>query len=190
MAATEPIKDKSILKKMADHCLENGNLRNYTLFVMGTSTALRISDLLSLKWEQVYDEKRHEPMHFLTLHEKKTGKLKTIALNRQVLAALEMYHAKSRGEYIFSNHRRNEHPISRVQAWRIVRAAAQAVGASGNIGCHSLRKTWGYHAWTDENISPVIIMQIYNHSSFQITKRYLGVEQDELNRAYLMMELF
>ncbi|MBQ9408019.1 MAG: tyrosine-type recombinase/integrase, partial [Clostridia bacterium] len=108
----------------------------------------------------------------------------------QAVEALKLYHQKTRGEFIFSNHRRKEGPISRVQAWRIVRTAAQAVGAGDNIGCHSLRKTWGYHAWVDQNISPVVIMQIFNHSSFQVTKRYLGVEQDELNRAYLSMELF
>ena len=36
----------------------------------------------------------------------------------------------------------------------------------------------------------VVIMHIYNHSDFSVTKRYLGVEQDDLDKAYLGMELF
>ena len=77
-----------------------------------------------------------------------------------------------------------------MQAWRIIHDAVEAVGITGKISCHSLRKTWGYHAWTDQEVSPVIIMTIYNHSNFETTKRYLGVEQDDLDKAYLEMNLF
>lgn len=32
-------------------------------------------------------------------------------------------------------------------------------------------------------------MVIYNHSSFQITKRYLGIEQDDKDRIFLDLNL-
>ena len=188
MAATEPIRDKKQLHAMATYFLQRGQLRNYVLLSLGVHTALRISDLLKLRWEDVYDENTDKFRTHITLTEHKTGKEKTIALNKQAIRALRLYLPYRRSAYVFTS-RKGNRPISRVQAWRIIHGAAEAIGLTGKIGCHSLRKTWGYHAWTSGSVSPVVITEIYNHSSYEVTKRYLGVAQDDLDKAYLGMEL-
>ena len=55
------------------------------MVIIGTYTALRISDLLRMKWSDVYDEERRVFQNHVTIMEQKTGKMKTIALNSQIL---------------------------------------------------------------------------------------------------------
>ncbi len=190
MAAAEPIRNRQELHDLAEYFMRRGEFRNYALFVLGVYTALRIGDLLELRWEDVYDEKREQFRTHISLTEQKTGKHKEIALNEQAIAALRLYFPHRKGSYIFASRNNTDRPITRTQAWRIIRNAVTATGATGHISCHSLRKTWGYHAWNSGKVSPVVIMDIYNHSNYEVTKRYLGVAQDDLDKAYLKMELF
>ena len=189
MAATEPIRDKRQIKALGDYFTRRGEHRNYVLIVMGVYTALRVSDLLRLRWNDVYDFERGTVRRQINLTEQKTGKRKTVALNKTAVAALKRFRtqcdAKPDG-FLFKSRRRRA-AISRIQAYRIIRGAAEAV-AIGRISCHSLRKTFGYHAW--KNGTPtVVIMEIYNHNSFAVTRRYLGVSQDDKNGVYLGLRL-
>ena len=189
MATADPIRDKKQLHQLAEYWLKQGNYRNYALIVLGAHTALRIGDLLQLKWDDVYDRERNMFRSHITLVEKKTGKLKIIALNPEAIEALRLYYPRGRGEYIFAGNRRDEKPISRIQAWRVIRAAAEAIKAAGRIACHSLRKTFGYFAWK-MGVLPIMLMDIFNHSSFDTTRCYLGISQDDRDTVYLNMSLF
>lgn len=189
MNTTHPIRDKHDVRRLAEHCLEQNKLRNHALIVLGVHTALRIGDLLSLKWDDVYDFEKGCVFPHITITEAKTGKKKTIAINHAIVSAL----SRLAKQVALENHAVIENPrtgkaISRVQAYRIIRSAAEAV-AIGRVSCHSLRKTFGYHAWKD-GAPLAVIMEIYNHSSFAVTRRYLGVAQDDKNEVYLGLKLF
>ena len=189
MATTEPIRDKKQARALAGYWLKKGNARNYALIVMGVCTALRIGDLLRITWADVYDEQRKAFRTHVVLTERKTGKRKTIALHWQAVNALRLLYPNRRGVFVFASNRKEDRAISRVQAWRVIRAAAEAIGLAGVVACHSLRKTFGYFAWKS-GVLPVMLMDIYNHSSFEITRRYLGISQDDRDRVYMGVAVF
>ncbi len=91
-------------------------------------------------------------------------------------------------EYVFSKRTNPYKPLSRSQAYRIIKEDASHTTSEEAISCHSLRKTFGYYAW-QEGVQPALLMNVFNHSSFHITKRYLGIEQDEKDLVYLNINL-
>ena len=121
---------------------------------------------------------------------KKTGKSSMIALNIHIVNALENYRIQKKPQptdYIFSKTTDATNPICRTQAYRIVKKAATETLSETHISCHSLRKTFGYHAWK-KGTSPVLLMDVYNHSSFVTTKRYLGIDQDDRDSLFKKMD--
>ena len=190
MSVCEPIRDVEKLQKLAEFFLIRKQYRNHAMLVLGVSTALRIGDLLMLTWGHVCEEKSGEFRTHITITEKKTGKRNTIALNHKTISALRLLIPHKRNMFIFANNRNEPAPISRTQAWRIIKKAVEATGlANRHIAVHSLRKTFGYHAWVS-GTSPVVIMDIYNHSSYEMTRRYLGVAQDDRDKVYMNLVLF
>ena len=187
MKTTEPIRNKHQVRELAAYYLKRGEIRNHVLIVMGVYTALRVSDLLRLRWSDVYDFENKRVRDSVTITEKKTKKTKTIALNSQIKTALSTYAFAARPDAFIIENKRTKKAISRIQAYRLIRAAAEALGLFYRVSCHSLRKTFGYHSWKN-GASPVVIMEIYNHSSLAVTRRYLGITQDDKNEVYMGLD--
>ncbi|MEY8516790.1 tyrosine-type recombinase/integrase [Lachnospiraceae bacterium 29-84] len=192
MSTTQPIRSLEEIEELKDYFFtKKSNMRNYALICLGINSALRISDLLALEWKDVYDFAGERFMGHITLVEKKTGKYTQIALNKSAVEALSVYKdtldGVKPGDYIFTGRDAGSH-LSRSQAFRLIRDAGRELNFEHEISCHSLRKTFGYHAWKS-GVHPIIIMMIYNHSSFQVTKRYIGVEQDDKDQVFLDLNL-
>ena len=186
---TEPIRNKKQVRQLAEYYLNRGQIRNYILVVLGVHTALRISDLLRLRWEDVYDFENRRVRTNVTITEGKTRKSKTFAINKDAVRALTLFAVQSakQGAFLIENPNTKK-AIRRIQAYRIIRTAAETLKFPTHVSCHSLRKTFGYHAWKS-GVSPTILLEVYNHSSLAVTKRYLGVTQDDKDKVYMSLRL-
>ncbi len=190
METVQPIRDAEKINAMKKALLSDPvhGTRNHLLFVLGINSGLRISDLLSLK---IGDIKNGKIRDNIIIRERKTGKGKQFPINRVSSEAIELYLnalGKADPERPLFLSRKGGGPISRVQAWEILNNASRVVGIGESIGTHSLRKTFGYHAFK-AGVGIEKLQTILNHSSPAITLRYIGITQDDIDNVYLNLNL-
>lgn len=172
----EPIKNKEKIRKIINDLKRKNKKRELILLLLGIYTGLRISDILELKVINVKSK------NLLSVKETKTGKNKKIELHQELINELKEYcKDKPKDEYLIKSREGINKPISRVQAYRIIKALGKKYRIESNLGCHSLRKTYGYHMYKENDIS--IVQGALNHSSQANTIRYIGVEEEEINKA-------
>lgn len=128
MSTTDPIKDDAKLEKFKEYYLvEKPVYRNYALIILGLNTAFRIGDLLTLRWDDVFYDEKNGCRDHICITEHKTGKLRSVAVNDSARKVLETLWENCRyGKpcpYLFPNGRKKVTPLSRSQAFRIVKEA-------------------------------------------------------------------
>ncbi|WP_213975791.1 site-specific integrase [Tepidanaerobacter acetatoxydans] len=188
MKTVSPIRDKRQIELVKMY-LKNRNLRDYLMFIMGINCNLRIGDLLQLKVSDVWNGRKCK--EYIELTEQKTGKFKKVKINESMEKAIKEYMKEVKPkdtDYLFKSAKDEKKPISRQQAHYILRQAGDYCGLEEPLAPHSLRKTWGYWAWKN-GASLVLIMEALNHSSISITKRYLGITQEDIDNVYINLNL-
>ena len=175
MKKVAPIRDKNKIQEMKA-ILKRQNYRDYLLFDLGINIGLRISDLLQLKVKDVKNN------YEINLKEKKTGKRNNPRINARLQEELNEYvTGMNEKEYLFQSRKGDNKPISRVQAYRVLKKAGKEIGQQ-KVGTHTLRKTFGYHHYK-KNKDVALLQRIFNHSSPSITLDYIGITQDEINES-------
>lgn len=191
MEAVEPIRSRKKVEDLKKYLLGAGNMRNYALLVFGMNSSLRIGDILKLKWSDVLEFDGSWRKH-IYLREQKTGKAKQLLLNQAAQEALKKLFDSlddpELSQFIFKSREGQNKPLSRQQAYNIIKGACKAVGIKEKVGTHTLRKTWGYWAWRS-GIPLPLIMDIYNHADLKTTRRYLGIAQMDRDDAYRTNQL-
>lgn len=154
--------------------------RDYIMFLLGINTGLRVSDILKLKIGDIKGKKK------VTVMEGKTEKPRTIHLTN-IYKELNDYIGTLEGESIATTEwlfpsRKGEKPISRIQAYRQLNKASDMVEIPDGIGTHTMRKTFGY--WYYKQTKDIAtLQQILNHSHPEITLRYIGITDEEIENS-------
>ncbi len=175
MNIVEPIRNKQDLKRIEKILLKQ-SFRDLLFFLIGVNCGLRISDILNLDVGDVKN-KTH-----INITEKKTKKYKRFPLNKKLKPMLDEFTlGRSKEEPLFLT--KNNNRLERTQCYRILNAVCKKVGIDYKVGTHTLRKTFGYHHY--QKFKDVAILQkIFNHSSPEVTLRYIGIDQDMIDESF------
>ncbi|WP_078427154.1 tyrosine-type recombinase/integrase [Alkalihalobacterium alkalinitrilicum] len=178
MQYVEAIQDKTKIDEMKKILL-NQSKRDYLFFVFGINTGLRVTELLQLKVQDILTEDKSVKEYYEFNDEKK----RYIYLNTKVKEAIELYmdhHNTKKEDFLFKSKKGNQ-PITRQQAYRIINNVARSVGIEQNIGTHTLRKTFGYHAYV-RGVAISILQRHFNHSTPLETYNYLGIDKNKIEK--------
>ena len=195
MNYVEPIRSAKKIAHIKNLLKGQSRFRDLLLFTVGINTALRVSDLLSLRIGDFVDQDGTIRQRFW-IREAKRNKRNDVIINDSMTQALLPYRAAyptleaEPTHFAMFNTKTNDYrsPISRKQAWKIISTLCHEVGLQGNYGTHTLRKTWGYHA-RQQGVDLALIMHKLNHSSLAYTKRYLGITNEELEEVSRRLNL-
>lgn len=168
----------------------DGRQRDALLVACGCFLGLRISDILTLRWSDILNES-------LSKKEKKTGKTRQIRVNPK-LRSFASQISKVQGiedtsSYVFGSYfSAGEKPLTRQRADQILKEAKQRYGITSAkvMSTHTLRKTFGRRVWQQEckkgrgEQALLLLCDVFGHSSVAITKRYLGIRQEEILSVY------
>lgn len=146
--------------------------RDVLLFLVGINTGLRVGDIVQLK---VGDVKGKDYFYIL---EGKTKKKRKVTISMLYDEIERFTEDKNLDDYLFKSQKGNG-PITTTQVYRILEDAADFLGRN-DIGTHTMRKTFGYHYYK-ESKDVAMLQEIFNHSAPSITKRYIGIRQDEID---------
>ncbi len=76
---------------------------------------------------------------------------------------------------------------TRQYVWQFLNDYAFSLGIRIKIGTHTLRKTFGYHAFNN-GVDLSLLVRIFNHSSQEITLRYIGITQEQVDDVYVNLD--
>lgn len=183
-----PITNPKILNEFLNRLKNDttGGIRNYTVFQTGKATLLRVSDVMKLKKEDVYDDHGNVKKIALTT-DKKTKKPNKLYLRpiRQELINyrnwLQNYQADTgelvfQSKWLFPSLRRPANHLDGHSFYKIVHKVGLSMGIDW-IGSHTMRKTGALMVYNQSGKNIGLVMKLLNHSSEAITLHYLGLEQ-------------
>ncbi|MEG2684628.1 MAG: tyrosine-type recombinase/integrase [Erysipelotrichaceae bacterium] len=173
MAKTYPITTKDEITKI-ESLLELTSPMAYTMWILGSTTGYRISDLSELTVNDVKGSR-------LSLVEKKTKKVRTVPVAPKLKRTLNKWIAKmglSDNDFLFPSSKKIGSALSIRRFQQIFKKVSEIVATSYKFSTHSMRKTFAYNLYKATN-NIALVMESLNHSSQEITLKYLCANEIE-----------
>ena len=173
-------------------------VRNRSLFMLGVSVGGRISELIALKVEDVWQNGKPVKDLLFDLSIVKGGEIsRAVPVNidgRQAIEHLIAWHTELYGNTdaarpLFPSRKgQGSKPMTRIAAHNALKAAFEAAGLNGKLGTHSLRKSYAQRLYEQTN-DIYAVQEMLGHKSVVTTQRYLGVNYASVRDASEAMSI-
>ncbi len=164
----------------------DGDYRFSLLIGCGSFFGLRISDLKKLNWSMLLDGDS------FMIYEQKTGKRRIVKINkgfqRHIQDCYDALKITNRQLSCFVSQKGGVYSIQRINA-RFKEIKVKYKLPIKNFSTHTMRKTFGRKVVESagpgkEEMALIRLSELFNHSSVQVSRRYLGIRQEELSGVY------
>ena len=189
MKVVQPIRDLEVLQKCYDIAREHDKRRKTgevsweLILLIGFNTSLRVSDFTRFR---VNDLRGRD---YAQIQAKKTHKEARILINPTARREINRLLVGRKGdEYKRDYATHKPRPITRQRVYQIMNAIGKKAGIEERIGCHTLRKTFGYHYYkmTGDVVS---LQRILCHSYQRETLIYIGVIQENIDESLMKLNM-
>ena len=192
MKGTRPL-DNDEIRQVAASFTGTFEVRNRGLFMLGVSTGGRISELLSLRVGDVYQNRKPVTDLLYSKSIVKGGEVsRSVPVNadgRKAIDALVNWHRRHYGNPIASTrplfpsrHKSGTVPMHRQTAHAILKTAFIEAGLNGHIATHSLRKSFAQRLY-DKTGDIYLVQELLGHRNISTTQKYLGVNYADAKAA-------
>lgn len=164
--------------------------RDKLLFILGIKTGFRISELLSLRISDVYQNGQVVPrLRIVKSNLKGKTRTREVPLHPAAYTAIRDFVnsgvAVDLSAPLFAAYRGVRRPITRFQGHSILKKAICASGLSGKLGTHSMRKTFAEKVYRGLDHDIFATSRALGHSCIRNTVRYLTIDQQRIDQAIL-----
>ena len=197
MKGTRPL-DNAEIQKVSEAFGGVFSVRNQSLFMLGVSVGGRISELLALKVEDVWQNgKPVKDLLFDRNIVKGSEVSRAVPVNidgRQAIENLIVWHTELYGDAdptrpLFPSRKgQGSKAMTRISAHRALKPAFEAAGLNGKLGTHSLRKSYAQRLYEQTN-DIYAVQEMLGHKSVVTTQRYLGVNYASVRDASEAMSI-
>lgn len=167
----------------------DGDYRMSLFIGAGCFFGLRVSDLRKLTWSMLLDDDK------FVINEQKTNKRRVVKINsdfqKHIQQCYDALQITNMDEACFLSRKNMVMSTQRINV-RLKEIKKRYNIKIDNFSCHSLRKAFGRKVFesSGENAQMALVKlsELFNHSSTQITKIYLGLREKELLETYDLLD--
>lgn len=159
--------------------------RMFLMWMVGINMGMRISDMLALKVGDLRTAQAYTYLPKKQARKKGVRKI-TIPVPKEVRKVVQARCADWPDDaWLLPSRKRtdgkNAKPISRQAARADMKEIGRVCGLEQRIGCHTMRKTFGYHYY-QRTKDVAILQEWFYHSAPSTTLIYIGVAMDNFKK--------